>query len=362
MSAKKRTKSSKNHTSSQNNKVLDSIPQAVKDEVEKRAREGKDILFKDPPLNKEIEKKQDILAEIAWQSFVKPDEIPKDKLKVVIQLYPLKRIDCLSPKKEKVRSEIKGYLDNSNIYPIDNPHNFHVLYIKNFKNFDNDILEDILRLQVKLEKATEYPIDLTTDEFGKIYSGQTLYYNSKKEQVTNNVKDHPIKIRQLENKAYVKCFSRSLIIISSLEGDKLPDWFKKQFEEISSSPEPKIEVGQQVEDVSQPKTEKAIKLRLVEEGSMVFWEDNPLTTIKGKDFDILLKLACYPMTIVIHYDLYKFIDSSEHEDELLRQRINYIRNAFPSPFSDYKHSQAIIKTKRMEGYYLNLTEKQVGIT
>ena len=95
---------------------------------------------------------------------------------------------------------------------------------------------------------------------------------------------------------------------------------------------------------------------------MVFWEDNKLIHIKGKDFDILHKLARNPMTIVTHHDLYRFIDSDEHVDELLRQRINYIRNAFPSPFSDYKHPQAIIKTKRMEGYYLNLTEKQVEIT
>jgi hypothetical protein len=162
--------------------------------------------------------------------------------------------------------------------------------------------------------------------------------------------------------------SSGLFIVSIDSKSDLPDYFREEFvpimldgEEAVVVPVAEIAGSEELQRESniQPKTEDTIKLKLVENGSMVFWEDKLLPTVKGKDFDILHKLASTPGMIVTHEDLYKFIDSDENVDELLRQRIHYIRNSFPPPFSDCKRPQAIIKTKRQEGYYLNLAEKQV---
>ncbi len=104
-----------------------------------------------------------------------------------------------------------------------------------------------------------------------------------------------------------------------------------------------------------------VRLRLVVRGSMAYWEDQ-LLPIKGKHFDILRKLAQRPGEIVIHQELYSFIDSKYHKDLLLRHYINNIRKVFPAPYSDPNRPEGIIKTRKMEGYYLNLSPEQVEVT
>ncbi len=104
----------------------------------------------------------------------------------------------------------------------------------------------------------------------------------------------------------------------------------------------------------------SVKLRLVRNGSMVYWEDRYLP-IRGKHFDILHKLAQRPGEIIIHQELYSLIHSQYHQDLLLRHYINSIRKAFPPPYNHPNHPEGIIKTRKMEGYYLNLSTKQVKI-
>jgi DNA-binding response OmpR family regulator len=104
----------------------------------------------------------------------------------------------------------------------------------------------------------------------------------------------------------------------------------------------------------------SVKLRLARDGSMAHWGDQFLP-VKGKQFDILHKLARRPGEIVLHTDLYCIIDSEYHKDHLLRQYIASIRKAFPLPYSDPHHQNGIIKTRKMEGYYLNLSSDQVEI-
>ena len=105
---------------------------------------------------------------------------------------------------------------------------------------------------------------------------------------------------------------------------------------------------------------KSYVLRLARDGSMAYWGDQFLP-VKGKQFDILYKLARRPREIVLHGDLYGMIDSEYHKDHLLRQYINDIRKAFPLPYSDPCHPNGIIKTRKMEGYYLNLPQDHVEI-
>ena len=103
-----------------------------------------------------------------------------------------------------------------------------------------------------------------------------------------------------------------------------------------------------------------VELRLARDGSMAHWGDQFLP-VRGKQFDILYKLARRPGEIVLHGDLYGIIDSEYHKDHLLRQYIASIRKAFPLPYSDPHHQNGIIKTRKMEGYYLNLSSDQVEI-
>ena len=105
----------------------------------------------------------------------------------------------------------------------------------------------------------------------------------------------------------------------------------------------------------------SVELRLVRDGSMAHWGDQFLPVRRGKQFDILCKLAQRPREIVLHADLSKVIDSEYHKDHLLRQYIASIRKAFPLPYSDPHHQNGIIKTRKMEGYYLNLSSDQVEI-
>ena len=107
-------------------------------------------------------------------------------------------------------------------------------------------------------------------------------------------------------------------------------------------------------------SKSSVKLRLVRDGSMAYWRDQ-LLSVRGKQFDILYKLARRPGEIVLHTDLYGIIDSEYHKDHLLRQYIASIRKAFPLPYSDPHHQNGIIKTRKMEGYYLNLPPDQVEI-
>ncbi|HHT9120161.1 MAG TPA: winged helix-turn-helix domain-containing protein [Candidatus Hypogeohydataceae bacterium YC41] len=100
------------------------------------------------------------------------------------------------------------------------------------------------------------------------------------------------------------------------------------------------------------------RLKLLRTGSMARWGDQ-LLPITGKHFDILLKLAQRPGKIVIDQDLYALIDSEFHKDPLLRQYIKNIRKTFPSPYNDHSHPEGIIKTRKMEGYYLNLSPDRV---
>ncbi len=111
------------------------------------------------------------------------------------------------------------------------------------------------------------------------------------------------------------------------------------------------------------KKKETIALKLVKDGSMAYWDNTLLPTIKGKHFDILLKLAGKPKDIVVHQDLSELIESDikENRDALLRQYISGLRKAFPEPYSNPNHPQCIIKTKRMEGYYLNLSPNLVKI-
>ena len=104
----------------------------------------------------------------------------------------------------------------------------------------------------------------------------------------------------------------------------------------------------------------SVKLRLARDGSMAHWGDQFLP-VKGKQFDILHKLARRPGEIVLHTDLYSIIDSEYHKDHLLRQYIASIRKVFPLPYSDPHHPNGIIKTRKMEGYYLNLSPDQVEV-
>ncbi|HHT9153126.1 MAG TPA: hypothetical protein ACFYEM_06280 [Candidatus Hypogeohydataceae bacterium YC40] len=104
--------------------------------------------------------------------------------------------------------------------------------------------------------------------------------------------------------------------------------------------------------INGPSTKSSLKLRLFS-GSIVLW-GNQFLPIKGKQFDILLKLSQRPGDIVIHQELYSLIQSRFHKDLLLRQYINNIRKAFPPPYCDPHHPEGIIKTRKMEGYYLNL--------
>ncbi|HHT9120148.1 MAG TPA: hypothetical protein ACFYD3_06365 [Candidatus Hypogeohydataceae bacterium YC41] len=103
-----------------------------------------------------------------------------------------------------------------------------------------------------------------------------------------------------------------------------------------------------------------LKLKLTTKGSMAYWGDQ-LLPITGKHFDILLKLSQRPGKIVIHQDLYALIDSKFHKNPLLKPYIKNIRKTFPSPYNDHGHPEAIIKTRKMEGYYLNLPPDRVEI-
>ncbi len=107
--------------------------------------------------------------------------------------------------------------------------------------------------------------------------------------------------------------------------------------------------------------EEVVRLKLVKDGSMAYWDNTLLPTIKGKHFDMLRSLAERPGEIIVHANLYKLVESEEHEDELIRQYISDIRKTFPTPYNDPSHPQCIIKTKRMEGYYLNLSTDLVKI-
>lgn len=105
---------------------------------------------------------------------------------------------------------------------------------------------------------------------------------------------------------------------------------------------------------------KPLRLKLVRNGSMAYWGDQ-LIGIKGKHFSILCKLAQKPGETVVHQDLYSLIESDYHQDILLRQYITDIRKAFPPPYCDSGHPEGIIKTRRMEGYHLNLPPDWVEI-
>ena len=107
-------------------------------------------------------------------------------------------------------------------------------------------------------------------------------------------------------------------------------------------------------------SKSCVELRLVRDGSMAHWGDQFLP-VRGKQFDILYKLARRPREIVLHTDLYGIIDSEYHKDHLLRQYIASIRKVFPLPYSDPHHPNGIIKTRKMEGYYLNLSPDQVEV-
>jgi DNA-binding response OmpR family regulator len=84
-------------------------------------------------------------------------------------------------------------------------------------------------------------------------------------------------------------------------------------------------------------------------------------SVKGKLFKILCKLAERPGNIVTHQELYSLIESEFHKDPLLRQYISSIRSAFPPPYSNPRHQESIIKTRKMEGYYLDLPPYRVEI-
>lgn len=107
-------------------------------------------------------------------------------------------------------------------------------------------------------------------------------------------------------------------------------------------------------------SKSSVKLRLVRDGSMAYWRDR-LLSVRGKQFDILHKLAQRPGEIVLRGDLYGIIDSECYKNHLLRQYIASIRKAFPLPYSDPHHPNGIIKTRKMAGYYLNLSPDQVEI-
>ncbi|HHT9120149.1 MAG TPA: hypothetical protein ACFYD3_06370 [Candidatus Hypogeohydataceae bacterium YC41] len=103
-----------------------------------------------------------------------------------------------------------------------------------------------------------------------------------------------------------------------------------------------------------------LKLRLVRKGSMAYWGDR-LLPVRGKHFDMLCKLASHPGEILIHQELHCIIESEYHKDLLLRQYINYLRKTFPPPYCDPHHPEGIIKTRKMEGYYLDLPPDRVEI-
>ncbi len=121
------------------------------------------------------------------------------------------------------------------------------------------------------------------------------------------------------------------------------------------------EIAQTVSEIKQDrngKTKSGAKLKLVLNGSMACWEDR-LLPLKGKHFDILRKLAQRPGEVIIHQELYSLINSQYHKDLLLRHYINNIRKAFPAPYNDPNSPEGIIKTRKMEGYYLNLPPEKV---
>lgn len=114
------------------------------------------------------------------------------------------------------------------------------------------------------------------------------------------------------------------------------------------------------EQSTNERAKPSAKLRLIVNGSTAHWGTQFLP-IRGKHFDILRKLAQRPGEVVIHHDLYSLINSEYNKDLLLRHYINSIRKAFPAPYNDPNHPEGVIKTRRMEGYYLNLPASLVEI-
>lgn len=103
------------------------------------------------------------------------------------------------------------------------------------------------------------------------------------------------------------------------------------------------------------------ELRLARDRSVAYWGDL-LLPVKGKHFDILYKLAERPEQVISHQELFSLIKSKRHRETLLRQYINNIRKSFPAPYNDPRHPKGIIKTRKMKGYYLNLSPDKVDIT
>ncbi|MHC4278094.1 MAG: helix-turn-helix domain-containing protein, partial [Planctomycetota bacterium] len=138
---------------------------------------------------------------------------------------------------------------------------------------------------------------------------------------------------------------------------------KAQIREIAEGRRVRTEAQAGQADTETWEKKETIALKLVIDGSMAYWDNTLLPTIKGKRFDILLKLAGKPKDIVVHQDLSELIesDSEKNREAILRQYISGLRKAFPTPYNDRSHPQCIIKTKRMEGYYLNLSPDLVEI-
>ena len=159
-----------------------------------------------------------------------------------------------------------------------------------------------------------------------------------------------------------------IIHVDKIKG--LPEYFLEQFEPIPLGSGEKgitLSDGKEIVNVTLPDTKKALdtpKLKLVINMREVYWCGFPLSTIKGKDFDILHELAKTPGSLVKNDNIYRLIDSDSHKGVLLNQRISKIRKSFPSPYNDLTHPLCIIPdAKQNKGYcYLNLTQDQVEIS
>ena len=140
-------------------------------------------------------------------------------------------------------------------------------------------------------------------------------------------------------------------LLEDIKADGLFDLKVKEGEEVTEGNNSDIE------------TTNPTKLKLVRHKEEVYWKGILLPTINGKSFDILLELSKIPNEPVRNAALYEFIESSDNEDKLLNQRISKIRNTFPPPYNDIKHSECIIPdAKRNKGYRsLNLAKEQIEI-
>jgi hypothetical protein len=235
MTVTKQTKRSKDTSTNQTNKVLDFIPEKIKDKVSDCAKEVKGMVFG-----------------IGWS---------QEQRKCLFNLahkenvYPgygeFLHIDCLYHSKETVQEDIKNILkkdfrgdkiilkteeiqseNEDNLISLNkNKRKYKTLFFDNLTNFDTDLLQSLIKLN-KYKERGKIDIKNQPKKYLKQFEVDKHSWFESKKKVGEG----------LYNATYKWIFKPLIIIYSHVE---LHDWFKKEFEEIPLSPEPKAEVGQQ---------------------------------------------------------------------------------------------------------------------